>query len=240
LLDQRVQGLYAVPLSINVPGKQQHIYIDDFIFSGNRAQADLVQWIHDAAPREATLHVIVIGYYRLGQFYLSRALSTAAQVSNKRIDIKYWRSIELENRRYYRGSSQVLWPSAVPDVPEVRAFTDRITSYPLEPRIPPGHVEPFSSEEGRHLLEQELFIAGARIISKIENWKSIMRPLGFSPFGAGFGSTLVTYRNCPNNCPLALWWGDREVASGALHWYPLLQREGYSSARNVFSSVDDQ
>lgn len=62
-------------------------------------------------------------------------------------------------------------------------------------------------------------------------------PLSFSPFGVGFGSMIATYRNCPNNCPLSMWWGDPEATSGALHWYPLLQREGYSSARNVFDDL---
>jgi hypothetical protein len=33
----------------------------------------------------------------------------------------------------------------------------------------------------------------------------------------GFGSTLVTFRNCPNNCPLAFWAG--------YPWYPLFQRK---------------
>ena len=32
----------------------------------------------------------------------------------------------------------------------------------------------------------------------------------------GFGSLVVTFRNCPNNAPLALWAGDP--------WYPLFPR----------------
>jgi hypothetical protein len=32
----------------------------------------------------------------------------------------------------------------------------------------------------------------------------------------GFGSLIVTFRNCPNNTPLALWAGDP--------WYPLFPR----------------
>ncbi|MCX2524734.1 hypothetical protein OQ287_10840 [Larsenimonas sp. GH2-1] len=111
--------------------------------------------------------------------------------------------------------------------------------FPFEPRNPiKNTVFPFSSEAGRQVLESEFFIAGAKIIAKIENRNSFMRPLGFSNFGLGFGSMIFTYRNCPNNCPLAMWWGDPEVTMGALHWYPLLMREGYSSARNIFNDFE--
>ena len=110
--------------------------------------------------------------------------------------------------------------------------------FPFEPRQPSAAaIQPFSSEAGRQVLESEFLIAGAKIRAMSENPKQSMRPLGFSPFGVGFGSMIVTYRNCPNNCPLAMWWGDPEATSGALHWYPLLQREGYSSARNIFDDL---
>lgn len=44
------------------------------------------------------------------------------------------------------------------------------------------------------------------------------RPLGNMVLETlGFGSMLVTFRNCPNNSPLALWAGDP--------WYPLFPRK---------------
>ena len=77
------------------------------------------------------------------------------------------------------------------------------------------------------MLESEFVIAGAKIRAMAENPNPSMRPLGYSPFGVGFGSMIATYRNCPNNCPLAIWWGNPKATAGALHWYPLLQRETY-------------
>ncbi len=41
----------------------------------------------------------------------------------------------------------------------------------------------------------------------------------------GFGSLVVTFRNCPNNAPLALWVGDP--------WYPLFPRTTNSQAEIV-------
>lgn len=239
VLKEQVERRHGVKLQRNTDESEAHVYIDDFIFSGNRARSDLTKWIRTDAPKNIRLHVVVIAYYRLGQFYLERDLKNAAQDSGKALHVKYWRTAELENRLTYKESSQVLWPTRAPSTPEVSAFTQRASKFPLNPRLPGATVFPFSSEAGRALLETEFFAAGARIIARIENWKPMMRPLGFSPFGAGFGSTLVTYRNCPNNCPLALWWGDRTATSGALHWFPLLPREGYSSAKNVFGPLDD-
>lgn len=225
-------------LSLNNCGEDggDFIYLDDVMFSGNRVGNDLEPWIVNHAPQSATVHVIVAAYHTLGQFLVARKLNEVIARSGKRITIEYWRAITVENQRAHRNSSGVLWPTATPNVAEVCAYMALPSRYPFEPRQPSARpIEPFSSEAGRQVLEGEFLIAGAKIRAMSENPKQSMRPLGFSPFGVGFGSMIATYRNCPNNCPLAMWWGDPEATSGALHWYPLLPREGYSSARNIFN-----
>lgn len=105
--------------------------------------------------------------------------------------------------------------------------------FPFEPRQPGGKLQynVFSSEEGRQLLERELLLAGMRIRAFCKNPNRALRPLGFSSFALGFGSMIVTFRNCPNNCPLALWWGDPHA--GLNHpfskWYPLFPRKTYAT-----------
>jgi len=215
------------------------IYIDDVMFSGNRVRNDLEWWITRVAPQSARVYIIVAAFHRLGQYLTEERLRRVIAESGKKISIEYRRALELENRRAYKNTSQVLWPTAAPDdVAEVREYQAIPRVYPFEPRQPrEDTIEPFSSEAGRQVLEREFFIAGAKIWAKTDNPNKLMRPLGFSPFGVGFGSMIVTYRNCPNNCPLAMWWGDPEATSGALHWYPLLPREGYFSPRNIFNEV---
>lgn len=214
------------------------IYIDDVMFSGNRVGNDLERWVVNDAPRSAVVHVIVSAYHTLGRYLIGRKLDKVIADSGKNIAINYWRAVTVENQKVHKNSSEVLWPVAIPNVNEVQAYMALPSKYPFEPRVPSGKsIEPFSSEAGRQILESEFLIAGARIRAKIENPKSSMRPLGFSPFGVGFGSMIVTYRNCPNNCPLAMWWGDPDATEGALHWYPLLEREGYFSARNIFGDI---
>jgi hypothetical protein len=49
------------------------------------------------------------------------------------------------------------------------------------------------------------------------NLNKYQRPLGNMLLETlGFGSLIVTFRNCPNNAPLALWAGDP--------WHPLFPR----------------
>lgn len=211
------------------------IYLDDVMFSGNRVGNDLESWVVNDAPKSATVHVIVTALHSGGEYLARRKLQGVIEQSEKKITVEYWRAFTIENRKFHRNASGVLWPTEIPDVRQVQAYVESQTRFPFEPRQPSAvSMQPFSSEAGRQVLESEFLIAGAKIRAMSENPKESMRPLGFSPFGVGFGSMIVTYRNCPNNCPLAMWWGDPEASSGALHWYPLLQREGYSSARNVF------
>ncbi|MES1934397.1 hypothetical protein T35B1_17421 [Salinisphaera shabanensis T35B1] len=228
-------------LDIDACGEEggDFIYLDDVLFSGNRVGNDLTHWIVNDAPQSATVHVIVAALHSSGYWYLdSRKLKDVIEHSGKNIVVNYWRALTIENRKWHKNNSQVLWPTVIPNVGEVQEYMDLPSRFPLEPRQPGGEpIWPFSSEAGREVLESEFLISGSKIRAMSENPKQSMRPLGFSPFGVGFGSMIVTYRNCPNNCPLAMWWGDPEATSGALHWYPLLQREGYSSPRNIFDDL---
>ena len=81
-----------------------------------------------------------------------------------------------------------------------------------------GNSRIFSSEAGRDLLEQQLLQAGLQIKEERLYFKENYRPLGYTVLKTlGFGALLVTFRNCPNNCPLAFWADDP--------WYPLFPRK---------------
>lgn len=217
-----------------------YIYLDDVMFSGNRVGNDLEQWIIEDAPQTAKVHVIVAALHTGGSYFVDKKIKGVIKQSGKDIRVIWWRALEIENRKFYKNRSGVLWPAVIPNVAEVQAYMALPSRYPFEPRQSGSVVvAPFSSEQGRQILESEFLIAGAKIRALSENPKLSIRPLGFSPFGVGFGSMIATYRNCPNNCPLALWWGDPEVASGALHWYPLLSRKTYAVPENMFNAFDD-
>lgn len=217
-----------------------YIYLDDVLFTGGRVATDLQTWISDKAPASAIVHVILMAMHTSGHYYItSNRLKKAIAASGKNIDIRFWRSIELENQKNRKDSSAVLWPAVIPGDATVRAYVDSEKRFPLSLRNAGGALGIFSSEQGRQLLENEFLIAGVKIRSLTQSPKDFIRPLGCGGFGVGFGSLIATYRNCPNNCPLALWWGDPEVTSGALHWYPLLSRKTYAAPENVFNEFDD-
>lgn len=206
------------------------IYLDDVMFGGNRVGNDLAAWIENDAPAQAVVHVIVIAIHTSAEWLVGRRLKKAIASSGKNIDLKYWRAATIENRKSYKRDSEVLWPADLPNDADLKAYLDLPHKFPFEPRPPGGKLGPFSSEQGRRLVERELLLAGVKIRAGCQNPKDIMRPLGFSPFGLGFGSTIVTFRNCPNNCPLGLWWGDPNAGAGSplSKWYPLFPRKTYS------------
>jgi hypothetical protein len=194
------------------------VYLDDVVFSGNRIRRDVENWISTSAPDLIRLHIISIAYHTGGQFYANGRIREAARTAGKRIEITWWRVIELEDQRQHTDISDVLRPVCIPDDEEVRTHVAGMAHQPVLRR--PSNIgvnRLFSSEAGRNVLEQEFLKAGVRIRSMCPNLSDRQRPLGNSVLETlGFGSLVVTFRNCPNNVPLALWAGDP--------WYPLFAR----------------
>lgn len=145
--------------------------------------------------------------------------------SGKKIEIKVAPLKIIENRKG-NENSEVLWPTDLPDDLDIKAYL------PFEARPVSGNLGPFSSEQGRQLLERELFSAGMKIRAASKSPDADLRPLGRNKFGLGFGSMIVTFRNCPNTCPLALWWGDpdADTTSPLSKWYPLFKRKTYNES----------
>ena len=206
------------------------VYLDDVMFSGNRVGDDLTKWITEDAPDQATAYVIVMVIHTLGKWKISDRINREIENSEKNIQVKYWYCSTNENRKNSSKNAEVLWPAELPDNnDELNAYLARLHEFPFHPRELGGNPNLFLSDEGRHVLERELTLAGIQIQNFSANPSDSLPPLGFSPFRPGFGSTIVTFRNCPNNCPLALWWGDPEADSNHpfSKWYPLFPRKTY-------------
>ena len=194
------------------------VYLDDAVFTGNRVRQDFETWITDNAPVDATVHIIAIALHSHGQNYAKGKIKQTARNRDKRIAFKWWRAIELEDQRLNTDSSDVLRPVAIPDDDLVKEYVDAM-NYKPQLRTPGqvGSNEIFSSDEGRQLLEKEFLKAGVHIRKMCLHLNQYQRPLGNSVLETlGFGSLIVTFRNCPNNAPLALWAGDP--------WRPLFPR----------------
>lgn len=202
------------------------VYLDDGLFSGSRARADLARWIRGTSHKSIEIHCIFMAVHSFGQYSLETGLEKAARESGKTLTYKIWRSVTVENKKANRNASATLWPRETPQDPSVQAYLAKNLPYPLVPRrVETGRLPSvFVSEESRHLMEQELVVVGCRIINACANPHDVLRPLGFYNFGLGFGTMIVTFRNCPNNAPQAFWWGG-EGQFGGLAWFPLFPRK---------------
>jgi len=212
---------------------KEFIYLDDAIFTGNRVRRDIESWLQTDAPKVSKLHVISIAFHRGGRYYADKKIQTAAKAAGKKVEITWWRANELEDRLSSTNESDVLRPTTIPDVTDVKNYVEGMTH---KPRLRvPGNVginEFFSGEAGRNLLEQEFLKAGVRIRGMCPNLGDTQRPLGhISLESVGFGSLIVTFRNCPNNAPLALWVDDP--------WYPLFARTTNTATALRRSLIDD-
>lgn len=200
-----------------------YIYLDDGIFNGGRVLQDISSWIKKK-PMDCDIKIIVAVLHAGGQYYVDKKLKLLQKELNITVKCVSWRVLELENRKYFRNESDVLWPTSTPDTPDMEEYARYITeenpTYELTVRggKSVGKNKIFSSHKARELLEDQLLLAGLRIRSMCPNLPEPERPLGHTGLKTlGFGSTTVTYRNCPNNCPLAFWVGNP--------WYPLFPRK---------------
>lgn len=207
------------------------VYVDDMICTGQRVVSDLDKWIAEEAPNGAKVLVISLICYSHAKEEVLKRLRKAALRYGKDIDYALMWVSQPQNSPSYAGSkrSEIFSPAFIPDNPIVQRALEFSA-----PERQLGHTpDMFSSEEGRHILEQELLLAGARIRSLVVDPKPSLRALGYGEFSLGFGATIVTYRNCPNNCPLAFWWGDPLSNRLSLNsWYPLFPRKTYSGSPN--------
>jgi hypothetical protein len=198
-----------------------YVYLDDVVFTGNRVLGDLRTWVNSGAPEKSYVHVVTMAFYRGGQYYAQTRLDEVAKGAKKEIKTQWWRILELEDRKNRLNLADVLRPRNVPSDPAVQEYAKQMSDkYPLLLRTADGLGENkfYSSEEGRSLLEQEFLRAGVRIRSMCPYLNEYQRPLGNIVLKSlGFGSMIVTFRNCPNNAPLALWAGNP--------WYPLFPRK---------------
>lgn len=219
LLGDSLQRQCGLAMGLCGVSPHTYLYLDDAVFSGGRVRSDIINWVYGTAPASVKLAVLVIGSHKLGEWYSGNKIREAAKGANKAIDLSWWRAASFEDRKSQVNNSDVLRPTAIPTDPATQAYVAGLGDAPIFRTI--GGKSPigvFSGEAGRHLLEQEFLTAGVGVRNACSHFDKYMRPLGRMMFESlGFGSTIVTYRNCPNNSPLVFWAGNP--------WYPLFPRK---------------
>jgi hypothetical protein len=200
----------------------EFVLFDDFLLSGSCAIDTLRDWIADPEIRQRRVHLVFLALHTRGQGRAHAELTRAANEAGKTIDFIWWHALRIEDHPgsamtdVFRGPIE-LAAGAGDLLPERHRPTanDR-------PASPTGRAPWYS------LLETEFVSAGFDIMSKVDDRREYMRPLGYQGIGSlGFGTPVASYRSCPNHAPLALWFGDTREDSSPLwnHWYPLLPRD---------------
>lgn len=210
----------------------EFIYLDDFIFSGNRLISDMKLWLANNAPIKCRVTIITIGWFNYGQWNTSQKLKKIAEELGKEIQFIFlaYENFKLENRLSRKDYSDVFWPTK--KIIEINNYTSWLQKENFSPKYREVNGiknEVFTSSR-REDFETIVFKYGLKIISFSQNNSSVVKPLGYSTFnGFGFGSTVFSFRNCPNNNPLVFWWGDPNAHASHpfSKWYPLLQRKTY-------------
>ena len=209
------------------------VYLDDGIFSGNQAVKDIANWLkNNEQAADFTLHIVVIGLHDGGQSWICKRLKQLSLPWEK-IEFKALTTIPCWRKKGNKpDKSGVLWPCRWPDDdPAVKKWLLRAPAdhkwllkvqehHDKYDVLRPKGQNPdfFKSESGRDILEQAFLRKGADLYCRPTTRTESFRPLGAQALtGWGFGSLFVTYRNCPNNCPL-VWW---DTSDG---WLPLFPR----------------
>lgn len=226
---QIINGLTGIDVAINDNSKSHFIHVDDFLYTGNRLKTDLSKWL-ETAPENSKVDIIYVGYYKNGQYHTEQKLETISK--SKNISLTFWYQLEMENNPQCQNVSEVLWPTnefSTEGIIEEYLKTQGRYRFRDKTQVSNVHCKAsiFSNNEKREILEKEFTLAGLKIMNKLnETDRKKWKPLGKSLFpGFGFGAMLFSYRNCPNNAPLAIWWGGW---NNNLVWYPLLQRKTYA------------
>ncbi|PKF77331.1 hypothetical protein CW749_22530 [Vibrio sp. vnigr-6D03] len=224
-----LQNKYQVGNIINKLS-QDYFYVDDFIFSGNRLYDDIRQWIELNNPINCNLNIVTIGYYTSGQYSTECKLRKLFENRNIKLNFYSYNEHVLENRLSSRDSSERFWPTVrVLEDATIQAYVaNNEPNFTFRTIIP--HKNKVFSSERREQYEKIMLKYGIRIVGFPRNNNIVVKPLGYDTYPTfGFGSAVFTFRNCPNNNPLAFWWGDPNAPKNHpfSQWYPLLQRTAY-------------
>lgn len=221
----------------NINAKVNHksdcyLYIDDFLFSGNRLVSDLKAWIASDAPEKCTVYVFFMGWFQYGVWNAQKTIDEFSRSVGKKIvfHFKSYKHLRLENRKINKDDSHVFWPTEASVQHESVQKYLRSQIRPPIFRVENQKENSIFSIERRTDYEIAMLKAGIKILSFCKEPSRVVKPLGYNTYdGFGFGSTMFSFRNCPNNNPLAFWWGDPKLDSSHPFgkWYPLMQRKTY-------------
>lgn len=201
--------------------KKNIIYLDDFVFSGNTLQSDLRTWLGgNLNVRNSIVRILTIGKYN---YEANRQVKYLEGLFKER---KIEFTIESLKTFCFSDNFQLNSNSLSNKIVDMY-ICNNLGGARVPPRVRGGYL--ITDRTNREIYETEMAKAGIKIINFCREPNKVMKPLGYSYVGLGFGGALFSYRNCPNTAPLAFWWGDPNPSNNDDNhpfrkWFPLMQR----------------
>lgn len=201
--------------------KENIIYLDDFVFSGNTLTSDLKSWLNkNPNIRNITVQVMTIGRYN---HQMKNAVGYLTNIYKERNITFFSTSL---TPFCFSDNFQLNSNSLNNEIVDMY-ICNNLGGAIVHPRVRGGYL--ITNRTNREIYETEMAKAGIRIINFCREPSKVMKPLGYSYVGLGFGGALFSYRNCPNTTPLAFWWGDPNPSNNDDNhpfrkWFPLMQR----------------
>lgn len=200
------------------------VYIDDVIFSGNTALSDIKKWFDKyykyLKNHEVNILILVYRNHTSGGLYLMKKLKAHFLDQNCVVDIRISAFQKYRTTTDRPEDSDVLWLKESCLNKEFKMYWkndlegDRRLVFRKASGV--GRRKIFLSKRSRSAYEVLMLKYGLKIL-RGKDYDAEFKPLGFNRlFSFGFGALTVSYRNCPNNCPLVFWADDG--------WYPLFPR----------------
>lgn len=220
---------YSYNIESNKPiSIKNYIYIDDIFATGGSFYKDLSMWWNNNAPITTEIKNkkkrLCIFYFFIHEKNYDKTMWRFHYNVNtyfkKYIRVTFWTKIQ--NSDESKKNISLIWPTQNKQPLNVEVYRRQIVRdvdaisarnnyniYPEEffrTETNPNIEKLFSTKENRIKFENIMLQKGLEIVKSTLN-DSTFRPLGFVSLSKnfGFGTLIFTWRNIPNNTPLALW-----------------------------------
>lgn len=235
-IDERLGADFVADDATQWHTAKHHVFIDDAVFTGSRVKEDYGQWWTPQSsrpkrrPQDGPLRIYFWTYllHTAGKQDIEGWVDRNLRRHGYDVTISFVSRLTYEDRDQHRDVSDVLWPSVMTETAgrsglHLATRPDRLRS------TGPGTSAVFPDAGQRRILESELLDASVEISRRLE---APWTPLGYGRKPFGFGSLSVSYRNCPNNAPIALWWNTE-------YWSPLFPRTTYAHQEAAEANGND-
>lgn len=197
------------------------VYLDDILCTGNTLFFDMKKWWEaqttdgdarsDRFTADQKVHYVFIARHVLQHqkvFYRFKK-NGMTRIAPQRI----WSGVSVKNDPEDPSSTLDFAYPRVKDLPEEAIAY--LAGLDVDPKAvcrragKPTQEILFTSPESRNQFETILLKKGLELLDAVSTKKSNIRPLGFtlpSHKNLGFGALVFTWRNVPNNAPLAFWY----------------------------------